>query len=172
MFSLFSPCYDHRGTGWFAFLVVLDCFVIWFFFLSRVLSSLALFTFLILSLDLGVTCAFLDTNGLCDDLMRFLSFLPCDSGLFIVFYLRFFMGGKQGGSAFASTHLFFNTLYPASIIMRGSNFFYSQHYRFVYLSPAFYHCPPSACLFILCWSLTITLCFPSGLCKQGGTVWC
>ena len=96
------------------------------FFLSRVLSSLAFFTFLILSLDLGVTCAFLDTNGLCDDSMRsFLSFLPYDSGLFIVFPLRFFMGGKQVGSTFASAHLFSNTLYPASIIMRGSNFLLS-----------------------------------------------
>lgn len=42
-------------------LIVL-CLGFFFFPLSRVLCSL-FFTFLILSLDLGVTCAFLDTNG-------------------------------------------------------------------------------------------------------------
>lgn len=47
-FFFHPPRYDHRGAGWFAFLV--------FHF------------FLILSLDLGVTLCFFDTNGFDDSM--------------------------------------------------------------------------------------------------------
>jgi hypothetical protein len=75
-------------TGWFAFLLVLDCSVSFDFFFPSLSSGLLtrfLFTFLILSLDLGVACAFIDTNGLCDDSMRgFFSSCLVIRGSFIV----------------------------------------------------------------------------------------
>ena len=64
MFPLFHPRYDHRGFR---------------------LDALFSFSFLILSLDLGVTfLLFLDTMGACDDSM-FLYFLSAGHVLTLCF---------------------------------------------------------------------------------------
>lgn len=120
-----------------------------FFFSLECFAHSPFFTFLILSLDLGVTCAFLDTNGLCDDSMRaFLSFLPCDSRPLHCFFTFDSSWAACRLDLLLPALIYFLILFPASITMRGSNFFTLKACRFVCLSPAFCYSPPSAGLFI------------------------
>lgn len=88
LFSFFSslfdpPCYDHRGAGWFVFLV---------------------FHFLILSLDLGVTLCFFSSffryQWACDDLM--FPFL----GYFLLFFFSFLFLSANSISTSATPLIF------------------------------------------------------------------